>query len=265
MRALIVGYGRMGKLVDSLCPEFGFDVAGTVDIAEAAAPDAWPAADVAIDFSVADAVPGNVRRLAERGMNVVIGTTGWTAHEADVRRIVERTGIGVVAAPNFALGVNLFVALTERAAELFGPQSVFGAWIHEAHHATKRDAPSGTALFLEAAHERARFQPPDRRIIHSRGIHPGNAYGRVRRSGETITLTHIGARSIRLCPRSARGGTMGPSPQRVVHDEGCSGNLTSELVSWRLAASDWPFGDDDSRSRRRRKPCVRHLRVAARR
>ena len=74
MRTLIIGYGRMGKLVASLCPEYGLEVAGTVDIAEAGAPDQWPAADVAIDFSVADAVPQNVRRLADRGVNIVIGT-----------------------------------------------------------------------------------------------------------------------------------------------------------------------------------------------
>lgn len=191
MRALIVGYGRMGKLVASLCPEYGFDVAGTVDIAEAAAPDAWPAADVAIDFSVADAVPGNVRRLAERGVNVVIGTTGWTAHEADVRGIVDRTGIGVVAAPNFALGVNLFVALTERAAELFGPQSVFGAWIHEAHHATKRDAPSGTSLLLEAAMKGRAFNRPIDVSSTRAGSIPGTHTVGFDAPGETITLTHI--------------------------------------------------------------------------
>src|SRR4026207_424779 len=111
MRLLIVGYGRMGKLVESLSPEYGFDVAGTVDIAEAAAPDAWPMADVAIDFSIADAVRENARRLAERRMNIVIGTTGWSPRESEVRKIAEQAGIGVVAAPNFALGVNLFVAL----------------------------------------------------------------------------------------------------------------------------------------------------------
>jgi 4-hydroxy-tetrahydrodipicolinate reductase len=151
MRALSVGYGRMGKLVESLCPEYGMEVAGTVDVAEAAAPESWPSADVAIDFSIAEAVPANVRRLAERGVNVVIGTTGWAAHEADVRRVAGVTGIGVVAAPNFALGVNQFSALAVRAAELFESQAAFGAWIHEAHHAAKRDAPSGTALLLEAA------------------------------------------------------------------------------------------------------------------
>jgi 4-hydroxy-tetrahydrodipicolinate reductase len=190
MRALIVGYGRMGKLVESLCPEYGIDVAGTVDEAEAASPASWPAADVAIDFSIASAVPDNVRRLAARGVNVVIGTTGWAAHEADVRRVVEETGIGVVAAPNFALGVNLFAAVAQRAAELFESQTGFGAWIHEAHHAAKRDAPSGTALLLEAALREGGYNRAIDVSSTRAGSIPGTHTIGFDAPGETITLTH---------------------------------------------------------------------------
>jgi len=190
MRALIIGYGRMGKLVASLCPEYGLDVAGTVDIAEAGSPEKWPAADVAIDFSVADAVSKNVKQLADRGVNVVIGTTGWGGQEQEVRRIVQDAGIGVVAAPNFALGVNLFVALTERAAELFGPQAAFGAWIHEAHHATKRDAPSGTALLLESALKGRAYNRPIDVSSTRAGSIPGTHTVGFDATGETITLTH---------------------------------------------------------------------------
>jgi 4-hydroxy-tetrahydrodipicolinate reductase len=190
MRALIIGYGKMGKLVASLCPEYGLDVAGTVDIAEAGSPETWPAADVAIDFSVADAVSENVRQLAARGVNVVIGTTGWGAQEQELRRIVQDTGIGVVAAPNFALGVNLFVALAERAAELFGPQAAFGAWIHEAHHATKRDAPSGTALLLESALKGRAYNRPIDVSSTRAGSIPGTHTVGFDALGETITLTH---------------------------------------------------------------------------
>ena len=190
MRLLIVGYGRMGKLVASLCPEYGFDVAGTVDIAEAAAPDQWPEADVAIDFSIADAVPENARRLAGRRMNIVIGTTGWSARESEVRTIAEQSEIGVVAAPNFALGVNLFVALAERAAQLFESQAAFGAWIHEAHHAAKRDAPSGTALLLEAAMKEHAFSRPIDVSSTRAGSIPGTHTIGFDAPGETITLTH---------------------------------------------------------------------------
>jgi 4-hydroxy-tetrahydrodipicolinate reductase len=190
MRALIVGYGRMGKLVESLCPEYGIEVAGTVDIADAAAPERWPAADVAIDFSTADAVVANAEQLAARGTNIVIGTTGWASQEAHVRRVVERHGIGVVAAPNFALGVNLFAALAERAAELLAGQASFGAFIHEAHHAAKRDAPSGTALWIE---ERVRARGYKRPIDVSStraGFIPGTHTLGFDAPGETITLTH---------------------------------------------------------------------------
>lgn len=190
MRALIIGYGRMGKLVASLSPEYGLEVAGTVDIAEAGSPETWPAADVAIDFSVADAVSKNVKRLADRGVNMVIGTTGWGAQEQEVRRIVQDAGIGVVAAPNFALGVNLFVALAERAAELFGPQPAFGAWIHEAHHAAKRDAPSGTALLLESALKGRAYNRPIDVSSTRAGSIPGTHTIGFDAGGETITLTH---------------------------------------------------------------------------
>jgi 4-hydroxy-tetrahydrodipicolinate reductase len=190
VRLLIVGYGRMGKLVESLASEYRLEVAGTVDIAEAALPQKWPQADVAIDFSIADAVPENARRLAERRMNIVIGTTGWSARENEVRRAVEDAGIGVVAAPNFALGVNLFVALAERAAQLFASQSAFGAWIHEAHHAAKRDAPSGTALLLEAAMKEHAFTRPIDVSSTRAGSIPGTHTIGFDAPGETITLTH---------------------------------------------------------------------------
>jgi 4-hydroxy-tetrahydrodipicolinate reductase len=190
MRALIVGYGRMGRLIESLCPEYGIEVAGTVDVAEAGAPESWPAADVAIDFSTADALPANLRRLASRGVNVVIGTTGWAAHEAEARRVVNEAGVGVVAAPNFALGVNLFAALAERAAELLQPQAGFGAFIHEAHHAAKIDAPSGTALWLEAAlRERGYNRAIDVSSTRAGSI-PGTHTIGFDAAGETITLTH---------------------------------------------------------------------------
>ena len=180
----------MGRLVESLAPDYGFSVAGTVDIDNAAAPDSWPQADVAIDFSLADAVPENFPRLASRGMNVVIGATGWQAAEPALRTEAEARGIGVVAAPNFAVGVNLFLALIERAAELWRDQPAFGAWVHELHHAAKRDAPSGTALAMEAA---LRATGYDHRVDMSStraGSLPGTHTLGFDAPAETVTLTH---------------------------------------------------------------------------
>jgi len=187
---LIVGRGRMGRLVEALSPDYGFQVAGTVDIDNAAQDDAWPQADIAVDFSLADAVPVNFPRLAARGMNIVIGATGWQAEEAKLRAEAEARGIGVVAAPNFAVGVNLFLALTERAAELWREQPAFGAWLHELHHAAKRDAPSGTALAIESAMRAHGYRHPIDVSSSRAGSIPGTHTVGFDAAAETITLTH---------------------------------------------------------------------------
>ena len=189
-RVLIVGHGRMGRLVESLCAEYDMKVAGAIGRDAAADPANWPEADVAIDFSLPDAVPANLPRLAARGMDVVIGTTGWQAHEDALKAEAARYPVGVVAASNFALGVNLFAALAERAAELFGSHPEFGAWIHELHHSAKRDAPSGTALMLQGAMRTAGY---DRAIDVSStraGSIPGTHTIGFDAAAETITLTH---------------------------------------------------------------------------
>jgi 4-hydroxy-tetrahydrodipicolinate reductase len=187
---LLVGRGRMGQLVEELAPAHGFVVAGTIDVEEARQPASWPRADVAIDFSTGEAVPANLPELAARGINVVIGTTGWQGHEAALREEVARHGIGVVAAPNFAIGVNLFVALTERAAELWKGQPAFGAWLHELHHAAKRDAPSGTALALERAMRQRGYEHPIDVSSTRAGSIPGIHTVGFDAAAETITLTH---------------------------------------------------------------------------
>ena len=187
-RLLIVGHGRMGRLVENLAPEYGFEVAGVVT-GKSSPSEEWPAADVAIDFSVASAVPSTVARMVKRGTPIVIGTTGWQAEEQAVRRSAENV-IGVVAAPNFAVGVTVFLALVERLASLMAAQPSFGAWIHELHHAAKKDAPSGTALAIERRlreHGYTRDVP----IASTRaGAIPGTHTLGFDSSSETITLTH---------------------------------------------------------------------------
>jgi 4-hydroxy-tetrahydrodipicolinate reductase len=190
LRVLIVGHGRMGRLVESLAPEAGVEIAGLVDIDNADRPQDWPAADVAIDFSTAAAVPGNARRLAGRGTHLVIGTTGWQDQEDAVRRELAAYPVGVVSAPNFALGVNLFVALAARAAELLAERPEFGAWIHELHHRAKPDAPSGTAIALRDAIQHAGYALPIDVASTRAGSIPGTHTIGFDSPAETITLTH---------------------------------------------------------------------------
>ena len=189
-RLLLVGHGRMGRQVEALSVDAGFDVAGIVDRAASARPESWPEADIAVDFSIADAVPANTQSLAARGVSIVLGTTGWQASEPALRAIVERHGIGVVAAPNFALGVNIFLALAERAGALMAERDDFGAWIHELHHAAKRDAPSGTAIALKASLERGGYRRAIDVASTRAGAIPGTHTVGFDAVSETITLTH---------------------------------------------------------------------------
>lgn len=195
MRLLLIGYGRMGKAVDRLSTSYGCTVAGRLDIDNNVGGSGITAAavdgvDVAVDFSIPDAVAENLPRLAAHGVNLVVGTTGWQAHEPEMRRVAADAGIGVVAAANFSLGVNLFLALTERAAELFADRAEFGAYIHELHHAAKVDAPSGTALAMRNAMT-GRGYPSRIDMASSRaGSAPGTHTVAFDGPVESIALTH---------------------------------------------------------------------------
>jgi len=185
----------MGKLVEGLAPELGFDVVGVIDPQSArhgGGPDAaaWGGVDVAVDFTTPEVVRENAPVLARRGINLVIGTTGWHRDERAVREAVDAGGVGAVVAPNFSTGVVLFEAMVARAAQLMAPQRDFAAFIHEEHHSTKKDAPSGTALLLKLAMEQAGF---DRRIDMSStraGFIPGTHTVGFDGPAETITLRH---------------------------------------------------------------------------
>lgn len=186
-RALLVGHGRMGRLVESLAPEHGVEIAGVVTRSNAGDLASWPSADVAIDFSSAQAVRANARALASRGVSLVIGTTGWHDEADALRRDLEAMSVGVIAAPNFAIGVNVFLAIAERAATLLA-QRGFSAWIHEAHHAAKKDAPSGTALALERVVAASGLEVD---VSSTRaGYIPGTHTVGFDSPAETITLTH---------------------------------------------------------------------------
>jgi 4-hydroxy-tetrahydrodipicolinate reductase len=195
MQLLLVGYGKMGRMVESLADEYGCAVAGVIDPQSPAGqdgPDAdrWRNVDVAIDFSTPDSVVRNVPVLVKRGIGVVIGTTGWQKDEATVRAALADADAAVVAAPNFSTGVLIFEAIVARAAGLAGGQRDFGAWLHEAHHVTKKDAPSGTALSLKKTMEQSGFPRPIDVSSTRAGFIPGTHTVGFDGPAETITLTH---------------------------------------------------------------------------
>jgi 4-hydroxy-tetrahydrodipicolinate reductase len=193
MRILLLGHGRMGQLVESLAPEYGANVAGVIDEhsgPRAIADGAFGEVDVAIDFTLADAVPRNLPQLADRKINVVIGTTGWQSHEAAMRAVADRAGIGVLAASNFSLGMNVFALAVEEASRHLARHQEFGAWIHELHHVMKKDAPSGTALMLKSGMERAGYDRPIDVSSSRAGLIPGTHTVGFDGPSETIELTH---------------------------------------------------------------------------
>jgi 4-hydroxy-tetrahydrodipicolinate reductase len=195
MKILLVGHGKMGRMIESLAAEYGCEVAGVIDpLSPAHGGDAgaegWRDVEVAVDFTSPDAVMSNAPALARRGISLVIGTTGWYAHQRELQAIVEGAGVGAVVAPNFSTGVVLFEAVAAYAAKLFASQQQFGAFLHEAHHGGKKDAPSGTALALKRAMEQAGFTRPIDVSSTRVGFVPGTHTIGFDGPAEAVTLVH---------------------------------------------------------------------------
>jgi 4-hydroxy-tetrahydrodipicolinate reductase len=156
IRLAIVGLGRMGRAVEALAPERGFEVVARVRSAENAhgegiTPASLHGAQVVVEFTQPEAAVSNIHAALAAGCPVVAGTTGWHAALPAVTAAVERASGALLWAPNFAIGVNIFEQLVEQAAQLAAAAPGFDAHIIETHHAAKKDAPSGTALKLAQA------------------------------------------------------------------------------------------------------------------
>ena len=195
MRLLVVGHGRMGRLVAEHAPAYGFEVAGilerdTNEGGAGATAERCRGVDVAVDFSTPEATLVTAPRLAGLGVSLVVGTTGWQAREAELREAVSSSGVGAVVAANFSLGANVLDALTEAAGRLLRDADSYGAFIHEAHHAAKKDAPSGTALMLRRALERGGYARPVDVSSTRAGSIPGTHTVGFDGEAETLALVH---------------------------------------------------------------------------
>ncbi|MGH9784445.1 MAG: 4-hydroxy-tetrahydrodipicolinate reductase, partial [Terriglobia bacterium] len=160
MNLAIIGYGKMGRMIEQLAAGRGHRVVFRVDVegneqGQALTRENLQGVDVAFDFTTPDAVVGNVERVTALGANLVVGTTGWMNHLKEVRRAVEERGAGLVYSSNFSIGVNVFFRLMEAAASEFRNYADYDPWIYEIHHRAKVDAPSGSALKLKQILEQA--------------------------------------------------------------------------------------------------------------
>jgi 4-hydroxy-tetrahydrodipicolinate reductase len=191
----IVGYGKMGRLIEQLAPEYGFDVRAKFDSSNNAhgvglTREALQEIDVAVEFTTPDAAVENILGLAAEGVNAAVGTTGWSERFPAVREALARSGTGLVWAPNFSVGMNLFLQAVAHTAALFAKQQEYEAWGWEIHHSAKKDAPSGT---LKKIAKEIQANGYDRAVSLSSnraGAHPGTHEIGFDSNGDTITLRH---------------------------------------------------------------------------
>jgi 4-hydroxy-tetrahydrodipicolinate reductase len=147
MNLLLVGYGKMGKIVEQTALRRGHTIAGRIDVDNNNELDR-ATADVAIEFSHPDAAFDNVRRCIERGIPVVCGTTGWLSRKGEIEKLVSERNGTFFYASNFSLGVNIFFKVNEYLARMMNSFPEYEISLDEVHHSEKKDAPSGTAITL---------------------------------------------------------------------------------------------------------------------
>ncbi|OGJ10574.1 hypothetical protein A2456_02415 [Candidatus Nomurabacteria bacterium RIFOXYC2_FULL_36_19] len=149
MKIALIGYGKMGQEIEALCKDS--EIFEIVSISyknkdESLDLEGIAKADVALDFTSKDVVLKNIQEVSKLGVNMVVGTTGWSDSLDEVKKIIEKNKIGFIYSPNFSVGVNIFFKMMDNAIKLFAKLPEYDAYGLEIHHKAKKDSPSGTAL-----------------------------------------------------------------------------------------------------------------------
>jgi 4-hydroxy-tetrahydrodipicolinate reductase len=142
----LIGYGKMGKMIESVIDPKDFQIVGIYDIANPPIEHLKEKPDVLIEFTEPRSVIDNIRFACEKKINMVCGTTGWYEKIDEVENIVKNSGIGFIYGSNFSVGVNLFFQIVSYAAKLLEKYPQYNIGVEETHHTTKLDKPSGTAI-----------------------------------------------------------------------------------------------------------------------
>lgn len=146
MKIALLGYGKMGKMIEQIALSRGHQIVAKVDIDS---PETnIEGADVGIDFSVPSAALNNISLCLNKGIPVISGTTGWLENKPKAEALCREKNGAFIHATNFSLGVNIFFQLNEYLAKIMGSQPQYTVGIEEIHHTQKLDAPSGTAITL---------------------------------------------------------------------------------------------------------------------
>ena len=187
MDVVLIGYGRMGKTIESLASELNFRIVGVID-AQTEADERrrmLSLGEVAVEFSHPSSAFENIVEAVEAGVPVVSGTTGWLDRFADLQGIIEQHDGSFFYASNFSIGVNLLFAINERLARLMNAFPEYDVTIEETHHIHKKDAPSGTAITLaegivEQLERKSSWdtEKVDPRLLRINSIREGEVFGR---------------------------------------------------------------------------------------
>jgi 4-hydroxy-tetrahydrodipicolinate reductase len=188
MKLAIVGYGKMGRLIAQLAPEYDFTIHTRIERGDDFG--RVEGADVAIEFTRPDAVVSNVEKIIKSGVPVVVGTTGWMAEMDRVRSAVKARDTALVWGANFSIGANVFARIVREAARLVAKEPGYGAWAWEIHHRTKADAPSGTLLELVQVMKAAGYSREIDVSSSRAGAQPGTHEIGFDSPADTITLRH---------------------------------------------------------------------------
>lgn len=148
MRIALLGYGKMGQLIDRLAQEQGHTITHRIATAQERAALTAGSTDVVIEFTQPNAALGNIEHCLQAQLPMVVGTTGWLHQLKHIEALVAQLGGALMYASNFSVGVNVLFQLNKQLAQLMARFPQYDAYLHEAHHAQKKDAPSGTALTL---------------------------------------------------------------------------------------------------------------------
>ncbi len=195
MTIAIVGYGKMGRIIERIAHERGHTVSLRLDEFNnvgysGITAENFRGVDTAIDFSIPDAAVENMLRISALGVNVVQGTTGWTSQIPQIRAAIERAGTGLVWSPNYSIGIHIFSRVVALAAKLMANEAEYEAWAWEIHHSAKKDSPSGTLLKLVADMKQAGFNSPVDTSSSRAGKVPGTHEIGFDSAADTITLRH---------------------------------------------------------------------------
>jgi len=146
MKIALLGYGKMGQVIERIALERGHEIVLKKD--EFNTYDGLSNADVAIDFSVPTAAVANISNSFHANVPVISGTTGWLEHYDEMLALCKEKNGGFISSSNFSLGVNIFFELNEYLAKIMSKFDSYTVEMEEIHHTQKLDAPSGTAISL---------------------------------------------------------------------------------------------------------------------